>query len=340
MPDPDLTAYLDGEADAAATARIEARLRDDPELREAALALMRQRVLLARVLPALAAARPVRRRPARPTSRSRSWWLYAAAGAAAAAGLAAVLAVGGTATAPTAIPGPAHADAAPDTPAPLARLADGTTWPPGQRIVCDRPLTATLAAGARLDLEAGSVLLVPAAADGPWRLERGALRCLLPGAQSLALATAQAEMRATGADLRLAADDEGTDLAVRSGTAIATDLLTRTSSTLRAEGTLWLPADTAPPRTVKGAQGRIRGTVRIADARHVELATRFGPFSFTPRWLAERRALDPAMSFQLARLPRGQRVEITWFWEEHLRIAKLRLLAPTTVETLPHREDF
>lgn len=353
MPDPDLSAYLDGEADPKASARIAAALRDDPQLRGEALALMRQRVALASVLPQLA-------RKRRAGSRSRFWWL-AAATVAAAASLA-VIVLTGRQDPPASIPNVADSGAPPPTGTTrLLRLADGTVWKAGDLITTGREASTIrkLADGTQFELATETTLVVPAS-GAPWRLERGSVRCISPaGTDSLrdGITTSEAETRLMAGEVEVASDGDGTRIRVISGQAKVRDSVTMLTMTLQAGMATWVPSDTAAPRTEQGANGIIRGTVGEVEKGGgiLYVRTRFGRFRFTPPWLNTPRGFDRAITARLLELHRGDRIAVTWFWEEHLRVKEVRLIAAGSegtgfslfaadaagaAEPPPHRGDF
>jgi hypothetical protein len=333
MPDHDLVAYLDGEADAAAAARIAEALRTDPETRRQALALLRQRVALSRILPALAPAAP------RAKPRGRQWWLAATAlaCAAAAAVVAAIIAGHGRAGRPI-------APVTPIAPAVIA-LADGSTWAVHATIGADgAPITARLADGTLLRIGAGSALTVPAPGE-PWRLDRGSLTAEAPeGAVSLSAGIVTQEVAVALADgrLALAVDGDGSRVRMLAGQATTRDLLTGGIVMLAAGAQRWIPSDAAAPREGAGQEGTVRGTVVAvgSQGRSVTIHTRFGETVLTPLWTgAERGGLDRAMCQRLEELNPDDRVAIAWLWQEHLRVTGLRLIE-TPARGAPAGDDF
>lgn len=364
MPDPELIAYLDGEADPATARLLEARLVAEPEVRQQLLLLMRQRVALTRVLMGVA---PVAV-PARSTQR---WWLLAAAGLAAASIVLAITIARPGSLAPTAPArseqattprpaprGPAPPDIptqAPPAPSPQrdpvsvsdVRLADGSVLPSGTVIEAgpDQPLERRLSDGTVFVLAASSALEVPAA-GAPWRLRRGIVTCELPAgvrAGRDGVATAQAVVEASGR-LLLSMTADGTQLRLLAGEASARDALTAETTRLRAGMEAWIPIDDMAPRHDEVSAGVARGTVVEVgpQGRSLVLRTRFGSVSFVPEWLVQPPGHDPAMCARLARLRPGDRVAITWRSQEHLRVQEVRLItaAPRQEEPPPPVLDF
>lgn len=356
MPDADLIAWLDGEADPVTAREIEARLQTDADLRAELLRLMRQRVALTRVLGHVA---PIAL-PAR-TSHGR-WWLVAAAGVAASIVLAVLLAWPST---PPPVPSPVVRDelprpsptqserppsppptpslTRPDHPAepvPDApyRLSDGTRLSPGSvfEAARDQALDQRLDDGTVLVLAAGSAIEVPAAGQ-PWLLRRGsAVVDLLSSTRVVHDGVATGEVVVTGAGrIQMTMSEDGTLLRLLTGDALARDVVTATSMRLRAGPEWWIPADMAAPREEEGQNGITRGTVvEVQDkGRAIALRTRFGTFLFRPEWLTKPPGFDQAMVARLASLQPGDRVVITWRMSEHLRVLAVQVLAPA--RTLP-----
>jgi len=360
VPDPDLIAYLDGEADPAIARLLDVRLGTEPELRERMLVLMRQRVALTRVLLRFApVALPARRH------QPHRWWLIAAAGlAAASVAVAIVITRPSTrtpplppmthqepATKPGTIPDGTVAKPSKPIPAPPTpptpqrdtppkpgvpeppRLADGTVLVSGVVIEAgDQLLERRLADGTVFALAMGAALEVPAA-GAPWRLRRGAMTCdLPPGVRSArdGIASDEALVTAVG-QIHMSMSTDGTRLRLLAGQASARDMLTAVTTALRVGEEWWIPSDRDAPRDdADGFAGITRGTVIEVRAKGHGLAlrTRFGTFIFVPEWLAQPSGFDPAMSARLATLRRGDQVELTWRREEHLRVQAVRLIAP------------
>lgn len=357
MSDPDLIAYLDGEADPATARLLEARLACEPEVRQQLLMLMRQRVTLTRVLMGAA---PV----AVPPRATQRWWLLAAAGLAAAG---VVLAIAVTRPGTRAdVPPPVEqvvAPAAPrgtvatpevptqappprpdPVPAPEVRLADGGELPPGTVIEAgpDQPLERRLSDGTVFTLAAASALEVPAA-GGPWRLRRGSVTCEPRAGARAGIATAQAVVEADGRIL-LSMTSEGTQLRLFAGAASVRDALTMETTRLRQGGEAWIPVDDTAPRNDEVSAGVTRGTVVEVgpQGRSLVLRSRFGIVTFVPEWLIQPPGHDPAMCARLARLRPGDRVAITWRSHEHLRVLDVRLISavPRQEEAPPAALDF
>lgn len=345
MPEPDLIAYLDGEADPATAQRFETRLRTDPELRAQLLTLMRQRVALTQVLTQTA---PI----VMPARSPRRWWTVAVAGLAAAS-IALVIVVSwpshrSSAEAPLVqpLPDPAQrpgTDEKQVTPSPEAvsneplRLADGTVLTPGHVIEAshDQPLEQRLADGTVFTLAADSALVVPVNGK-PWTLRRGSVVCAMAEKTpivSAGIATDEALVTGSGR-IQMSRSTDGTRLRLLAGHAVARDTVTIEHQPLRVGAEWWVPADTAAPREGDdGALGIARGTVvEVGEkGRSVVLRTRFGTFSFRPEWLVKPPGLDAAMTARLAKLQPGDQVAITWRMSEHLRVEDVRLIAPARV---------
>ncbi len=355
MPEPDLIAYLDGEADAATAQRIEARLRTDPDLRAQVLTLMRQRVALTRVLTQAA---PI----AVPARHPRRWWTVAVAGLAAASIAAAIVLSWPSKHSPTEVPlvQPAQRPGTDEknlTPSPTAqselapvRLADGTVLTPGQVIEAshDQPLEHRLADGTVFTLAADSALVVPMIGK-PWTLRRGTVVCAMAEktpSVSAGIATNEALVTGSGR-IQMSLSPDGTRVRLLAGHAVARDTVTIEHQPLRVGAEWWIPVDTAAPREGEdGALGVARGTVvEVGEkGRSVVLRTRFGTFSFRPEWLVNPPGLDAAMTARLAKLQPGDQVAITWRMSEHLRVDSVRLIAPARVvpedEKKPSANDF
>jgi hypothetical protein len=315
MPELDLIAYLDGEADPATARRLDAQLVSDPRLRSEALQHMRQRVVLARVLPTLAARPPVQ----------RHWRIIGPVLAAAAVLAIATLLYRVAATPAPTGPGPTVASNN------AIRLADGTTWDAGQA-VHGGPADAMrylLADGAILDLSVGTTLLA-AVPGSAWRLASGALACELPlGSTALSggISTDEALVRIDTGDIAMARDATGTRINGSHGHVVVQDRLTGASHAM--DGHLcWIPADTVAPREVEGAVGTLRGIVVEVDSRRsMSLSTRFGIFAFRPEWIQLRPEVRGALDTAILRdVQVGEAIEMDWRHREHLRVIAIRKL--------------
>lgn len=348
MPEPDLIAYLDGEADAATAQRFAARLRTDPDLRAQLLTLMRQRVALTRVLTQAA---PI----AVPARHPRRWWAIAVAGLAAASIALVIVLSWPSKRSPTEaplvqpLPDPAQPPGTDEknvTPSPTPtvqpelaplRLADGTVLTPGQVIEAshDQPLEQRLADGTVFSLAPDSALVVPMNGK-PWTLRRGTVVCAMAEKTRIVsegIATDEALVTGSGR-IQMSLSPDGTRVRLLAGHAVARDTVTIEHQPLRVGAEWWVPADTAAPREGEdGALGVARGTVvEVGEkGRSVVLRTRFGTFSFRPEWLVKPPGLDAAMSARLAKLQPGDQVAITWRMSEHLRVESVRLIAPARV---------
>ncbi|MEK7412932.1 MAG: FecR domain-containing protein [Planctomycetota bacterium] len=341
MSDPDLITYLDGEADAETTQLMEARLRAEPALRREALAYMRQRVVLSRVLPKLVAKKKSgsRRASAKsPSQRSRRWWL-AAATVATAAGIAVVVSVTNTRSIAPPFPEVAERPTQPETISaphrPVVthiRLADGGSWRVGELIEnTGRNVTKTLSDGTEISLGSDTALLV-GAPDQPWQLKRGNVRVAVPaGAESLSggVHTPQAEVHLQPGLFEIGANAEGSIVGVVKGGATIRDTIVALTTVLHPGPGVWIPSDTAAPQTEMGAQGTVRGIVESAHLGNLQLRTRFGVFPFTPVWHnSAPKGWDRDMTARINRLRVGDRVKIGWAWEEHLRVISIYVISP------------